>query len=53
MITAIQKLKADMMHLEKSREDMTVSIEQLEGVLILLGCESTPHQTDGEETPEE
>ena len=40
MITAAQKLKADLMYLEKSRHEMKARIEQLKGVLILLGAKT-------------
>ncbi len=42
MITAMQKLKADLMDLKQSQDKMTAGIEQLEGVLILLGAKTNP-----------
>lgn len=50
MITARQKLKADMLYIERSREDMKISIEQLEGVLVLLGQKPNSHQSDADKT---
>lgn len=41
MITAKQKMRAAMMHLEQSKKSLAMSIEQLEGVLRQLGSQST------------